>query len=679
MKCRIILDFETRSPAELKKTGAYKYSLDPSTVPTCLAAKVSGTSNLLFLIFEEINQPWLKLPQAFKYHWQQFIDSDYLFIAHNAFFEICIYKNILVKRYGWPDIPLRQWRCTAAKAAVCGLPRSLEGAGSALKLPIQKDMRGNRAMHATCKPTKKWKAWDKKGRPGTYKDKPPLFLEPQADPDTWRDLYNYCRTDILAEECLDDVLPELISEEQELWFLNIQLNWRGIRIDIPTVRKIVAIMSEDNIKGRKELDSLTMGLVTKPGAQKSILEFLAAEGVKLPNIRAKTVEDAVKKGGLSDTAREVLNLRKTLSKTSTKKYEAFLVRADDDDRIRDILMYHGAHTGRDTGKGAQFQNLPKGLIKSADPYAPVKNVVECDTETLKLLYGENLSILFSSVIRNMLIPSEGKEIFAADYSMIEVAQLWWLAGNTPGLKILKAGKSPYIAMAAENKGCDYNEIKKPSSDYDLGKAQVLGCGFGMGVDRFRTTAFDVHRLTLTEEQSRTAVQNYRKTYPTVPELWKAYERAAVSAIEGKSFNTGKCHFFVKDNFLWIRLPSGRKLAYREPQITWRETEWGPQKTIEFYGVNPKTKKWGLQRTWGGTLTENIVQACARDIMMRAFPKLEKAGYQILLGVHDEIIAERKIGEGDLNKFIEIMCERPPWGDADMPIEAKGWIGLRYRK
>lgn len=694
MKKRVTKDFETRSMCDLKKSGAYKYSLDPTTQPTCLAFKIWDHSTVYFLDFEMVNRKWKNLPDNLQNLWRRLITEGYEFSAHNSFFERCIYDNILVGRYGWPAIPPRQRRCTAAKAAACALPRNLEGAGEAAKLHTQKDKRGYVAMMKTCKPTKAWNAWKKlqdkvasgakiteKSRLKAKEPEPKMFLDPQDDPETWNTLYTYCKIDVRSEEALDDALPDLIPSEQDIWFLNQALNWRGLNVDIPTVRKVVGIMETESKKKLTELDHLTMGLVTKPGARKSILEFLALEGIELPDIRAKTVDDTLKGFDLNENAQRLLEIRKALSMTSTKKYQTFLNRATEDGRVRDILLYHGASTGRDTGTGIQPHNFPRGLLKvdKSNPYHAVENVSECPEEMLHLLYGESLGILFSAILRNMIIPSKGYELFVADFSKIEVAVLWWLADNKPGLKVLRAGKDPYIFMASMNTGRPYSDFSDDSPERQLGKAQVLGNGFGMGWVKFQKTAWDMYRLKLTDEQAKLAVGNYRQVNAAVPILWKAYEAAAVGAVETKQpHKAGYCDFTVKDNFLWVKLPSGRSLAYRDPQIAWRETDWGPRKTLEFWGVNSKTKKWALERTWGGTLTENIVQAVARDLMMRSVVNLEKADYKVLLTVHDEAICEKKLGTGDLNAFTKIMCDPPSWA-AGLPLEAKGWRGSRYRK
>lgn len=716
---RVTKDFETRSMVELKKAGAYKYSLDPSTKPTCLAFKILGEPTVYFLDYHLVNTPWKRLPEKLRVLWTRLILEGYQFSAHNSFFERCIYDNIMVARYGWPGIPPRQRRCTAAKAAACALPRNLEGAGEVLKLSTQKDRRGYQAMMATCKPTKKWNEWRKAreeiaaGRKvGAKKQmiaaapEPPIFLEPDTAPEVFTTLYTYCKIDVRAEELVDLALPDLSVQEQEIWFQNQMLNWRGLRIDIPTVEKIWRIMEEESRMKLKDLDALTMGLVTKPNSVKSIMQFLALEGIELPNLRKQTVEDALNGFGLSEDMRELLEIRKALSMASTKKYKSFLDRANVDHRVRDILLYHGASTGRDTGTGVQPHNFPRGLIKiSKDrPYAAVENVIECDADMLRLLYGESLGILFSALLRNMIIPTEGHELFVADFSKVEVAVIWWLAGNAPGLKVLTNDLDPYKYMAAANTGKPYIAISDEGDERQLGKAQVLGCGFGMGAPKFQKTAWDMYRLKLTLKQAKEAVKSYREANPAVPELWKAYERAALEVVRrGGVITAGKCKFIYNPKkyyggirFLWIELPSGRRLAYADPQIAWRVRQYdvietnakgeeilvqktsAPMETLEFWGVNSKTKKWALERTWGGTLAENITQATARDLMMPGMVRLEKRGYRGLLMVHDEGITEKKIGEGSTEEFVEILCETPPWARG-MPISAKGWSGPRYRK
>ena len=319
------------------------------------------------------------------------------------------------------------------------------------------------------------------------------------------------------------------------------------------------------------------------------------------------------------------------------------------------------------------------------------------SDLIRLLYGEP-SIVFSSLLRSMLIPSEGHELFVADFSKIEVAVLWWLSDNTPGLEILNSGKDPYKYQAAANTGKSYEEISDEGDERQLGKAQVLGAGFRMGWKRFRDTAYSQYRLKLTNRQSVDAIKNYRKANPAVVDLWDSYENAAIDAIEsGEMIWAGKCKFSTSKGFLWVELPSGRSLAYRKPDIAWRrltyttlevnelgeevevEKTGDPKKTLSFLGLDLSKKKMRTEFSHGGVLTENIVQAVARDLMMWAALRLEHAGYKILVTIHDEAVTEKEIGKGSVSEFEKIMCERPKWADEKLPIQAKAWVGKRYRK
>ena len=248
--------------------------------------------------------------------------------------------------------------------------------------------------------------------------------------------------------------------------------------------------------------------------------------------------------------------------TSTKKYQSFLNRANEDGRVRDILLYHGASTGRDTGTGIQPHNFPRGVIfvDKKRPYAAVENVEALPPEMLRLLYGDSLPMVFSSILRNMILASEGYELFVADFSKIEVAVLWFLAGNEPGLNVLRAGMNPYRYMASANTGKAYADTFDEGDEYQLGKAQTLGCGFGMGWEKFKTTAWEMFRLKLTDEQSKIAVANYRQANAAVPILWKAYEAAAVAVVENPKtfFPAGNCRFFMERDFLWVETSFGPK-------------------------------------------------------------------------------------------------------------------------
>lgn len=710
---RITVDFETQSDVDLKKCGAWEYSKGENTRALCMAFKhervpVSATN---LLKYEIINRPWLEVPSQYRNLWANFIDKpDIVFVAHNAFFEQCIYNNILVARLGWPKIPITKWRCTAAKARACAIPGNLQDAGAVMRTRIQKDPLGHRIVMKLCKPTKEYAAWAKLVEHSGHG--PEMFYTPETAPEDFEGLYKYCVQDVLAEELLDKSLPDLIPQEQELWFLDQKINLRGIAVDMPLVEKISAIMASEAKSMNKSLDYLTMGLVSSGNKRAAILDFLTLEGIQMPDLRAKTVDDFLKNGKATGDAKKILEIRRALSKSSTAKYAAFQRRAKSDGRVRDLLIYHTASTGRWGGSGVQPQNFPRGIIK--DIYEAIRQIESCELEDLKMLYGENLMPLFSSVLRGMFVASKGHELFVEDFSAIECRVTWWLANHEAGLNMFREGRDPYKEMAAHIYGKGILEIT--DGQRQVGKAAVLGCGFQMGGKKFVTSAWDVYRAEVTSEIGKLAVTKYRELHWPVTELWENVQNAAIAAVENPEmrYRAGKLLFFVAGRFLCIQLPSGRRLRYCDPFISWDKTvslekdgdriyasnvenlraalDKGYRRTGEFqskrlnyWAVNHMARrdqcvipKWTKEKTYGGKLVENAVQAVARDLLAAALLRAEKAGFKVLMHSHDEAVSEAPKGKFEVEDYRKIMEVLPAWAEG-LPVKSSGWKHTRYRK
>ncbi len=694
---RLTIDFETRSESDLKRQGAYKYSRHTSTRATCLALKQHGNKTVQLIPFEWINQPWARLPETFRKQWTNYISDDWEFSAHNAFFEICIYNNVLVERLGWPKIPLHQWRCTAAKAAHYGLPRSLQGVGAALGLTIQKDKEGLIAMMQTCKPTAAWSKWAS----SKIGPEPQKWREPIKYPALFQTLYRYCKIDAMAEEAVDNALPDLSESELRIWRRNIKQNWRGLDIEIEVVNQVIDRMEKAEKENREALFSATMGCITKPGSRIEVLEFLAGEGLELPDLKAATVRDALKNGVKSDAARLVLDLRAKLTKASTKKYYAFRDRTDHDGRARDFTLYHAASTGRSGGVGINPFNFPRGLVKSESGRELIDEFRLANVRGDRAMQAkiENAPALFySAMLRNMIKAGAGEILVAGDWSMIEVIILWWLAGNDFGLDMVRSGQDIYILQAVENISKPYSEILKAYKDevqwgFDarqLGKAQILGGGFGMGATKFQTTAADQYGLELSPEQSAKAIYSYRQTHAAVPRMWYSVEEAFKSALRGKPVMVCKCKFYLESQkrgtgqFLIIELPSGKKLPYLNPKIEQHMTLNGPREQITFESPAKDRKTLWREHTWGGKLTENIVQSTARELMNDRANEVEESGFTVLFDVYDELVTSHPntaaLNEKALlDKLTKVMLKRPAWADDKLPLKASGWVGLNYKK
>jgi DNA polymerase len=344
--------------------------------------------------------------------------------------------------------------------------------------------------------------------------------------------------------------------------------------------------------------------------------------------------------------------------------------------VRDILVYHTASTGRFGGAGVQFQNLPRGNIKEI-PTA-LKLLVAGDHDLIRPIFGEPMGV-FSSLLRSMIIPEKGNEFFCADYAAIEARVLFWVAGNKPGMDAFRDGRDLYkeLAMVIFN----HEVVEEVTKDQRfVGKTSILGAGYGMGPKKFQATC-EAQGAQIHEQTAKLAIATYRKVHFQVVSLWDKYTRASIAATQnpGKIFSIKKTKWYVKDDFLYCELPSSRKIAYHKPSVKYELTPWGEKRPVLYhYGVNGLTRKWEESSTYGGKLTENVVQAIARDLMAEAMLRIEKAGYEIVLTVHDELLAERKKGFGDLKHFCDLMNESPEWAKG-CPINVEGWQGDRYRK
>jgi len=676
------IDFETRSKVDIKKTGGWRYSEDPSTDVQCIKFKVPGREEIKLWtpMFESVEDISETMEPLFKW-----INDGGLVEAHNAQFEEAIWTNIMVKRYGAPLVRPSQWRCSASKAAALALPRSLEGVGGALALPIEKDMAGNRLMLKMAKPKKLtkdekkalidegWelspdeKTWlhDIYGEKTLWHDKPEDYLK----------LFDYCHRDVETEEMASESMMDLSPEELEIWQLDQEINRRGIFCDKGLIEKSIVFIEKYSVVLNEELREVTKGAIQTSGQLKKILAWLEDEGVFLDSLAKAPLEEALKLDFLSDEARRVLEIRQALAMTSPKKLATMINMAGMDHRIRGTLMYHGASTGRWSGKGIQPQNLPRGTVKGVD--SCIKSLEDDNYEQFAHKYPDVLGAI-SSCIRGMLCAEEGNILRCADFSAIECRVLFWLAEDLEGLEIYRTHGKVYESMAADIYAKLIENITK--DERQLGKQAILGCGYNMGWKTFITTC-EGYGIIIEPEMAKRVVTAYRAKFHRVNAFWTETENAAIEAVlkPGKVIKNGLVFWKKQGDYLFCKLPSGRKIAYYDPRIMRGETPWGqPKDLLTFMGVDSKIRKWTRQKTYGGKLVENITQAVARDFMAAAMLREEEAGYRIILTVHDELLTENKIGFGSLKEFEDIMAEVPSWG-IGCPIGVEGWEGKRFKK
>jgi DNA polymerase bacteriophage-type len=766
---RATIDFETRSAADIKKVGAWIYSLHPSTEVMCLSIRLPHWPKAR-LWANNLEYSWGRQdhldPEALE-HLFDWIEMGGLVEAHNVFFERAIWRNICAARMGWPSVDESQWRCSAAKASSHSLPRALGPACEALDLPVKKDGIGRKAMLKLCKPRQPRKA-----------EKELLLRREEAIHDQdydqlddieaelrssgwdhqyfWNDsiedletLFSYCCTDTDSEHGLSEALPDLPPSEQRIWEMDQGMNLRGVLIDRKLAETALDLVAEAEKKMLSDLRDLTGDETLTARSRERIKAWLASQNMILENTQGATLDEwldpysdkhkaLLRSNPRAQQCLSVLRIVREVNRTSTAKYSTALRMIAPDNRIRDLMMYHGASTGRWAGKGLQPHNFPRGWVKDMEEACDI--VLTGDLKFIQAMYGEVIDLL-SSTLRGMFVATPGRDFMVADYSAIEARVIAWLAHEDEALRVFASGQCIYMDMATSIYGYQVNNKVAQADERQMGKQAILGLGFGMGFVTFWQTCRK-YNITFTEGQCKSIVGDqwtelkgyveshmakgldgkavetnkkarhtrrtriedegyvfdeilhelilmkfivdaYRKKYKNIVRMWSDVEAAAVKAIDtGKPVKSklGRCEFAVEGRFLKCYLPSGRALYYCDPILVNRTTPWGEKrKVIYFMGMDPYTKKWCKQSTYGGKLVENVTQATARDIMAEAMVAADEGGeYDVLLSVHDELIAEVDEGVGSVEEFEELMARQPAWAEG-CPIQAEGWRGKRYRK
>ena len=670
----IFIDFETRSTVDLKSSGTFVYSEAPSTDILCMVWATWDENPKLFV--PEVFKPSLFFNQISRLDMiKEFIeflsDKESIFVAHNAFFEKCIWQNVMVKKYGIPEIPAERWRCSAAVASSYALPRALSNVGEALKLKQQKDEEGHRVMLALSKPRKETKL-----------NKNPFHTQESA-PHYFEKLYEYCIQDILTERELWKTLRSLSGKELDIWLLDQKINMRGVNVDYKLAQAANEMSDlEDNYLNNR-IYEISGGIITKATNVTQLLNFIngkVPQDQQIKDVSAGTIRALLLKLEIQSDPilKEVLEIRQSVGKTSVKKYATVLNSVCSDGRLRDLLMYHGASTGRWTGKLVQMQNLPRGAFKNEEEQeAAIALIKKFDIDALRSKY-KNVKDVLSSCIRGIIIPSKNHQLYVADYASIEARVLFWLADHTEGVRMYEENQDLYVDMACKIYDKKPEEITKDLRA--LGKQAILGCGYGMGAKKFQETCAN-YNMDVSFDLAELAKSTYREIHSPVVQLWNSVEQAAIQAVKtGEIIECGKVTWAKVGKFLHCKLPSGRLLSYYMPTVRSVSAPWGGDTDkLYFWGENSVTRKWTEEGTYGGRLVENITQAVARDLMAEAMLRCEEAGFKILLSVHDELIAEYIALKFDhLPYFIELLTTKPEWAEG-CPIAAEGWTGFRYRK
>lgn len=641
----ISIDFETRSECDLKAHGSAVYAEHPTTEILCLAYSL-GPNEPVEVWYPGADEP-VELFAA--------IERGDEISAFNTSFERALWPR-MVELYGAPDVPFEQWVCSAAEARAVALPRNLAQAADALGLDVKKDRTGYGLMMKMCKPQKSGPKW-------------------HGGPAELARLGEYCRRDVETEVALSAELPELSNDERAIWQADQRINERGFRIDRPAVEAMVRMIQDLEVAAMAELAELTDGAVTTAGQLARIIHFAAQYFLELPDLTQATVETALARPDLAPELRRVLTIRQQFGRSSTKKFQAFLDRASADDRIRGSFLYAGAgRTRRWSGKGVQPQNFKRGFKDPELVEAVIECVLEADSELLSILFGDAMEA-GSNVIRGMIIPADGSEFVVADYASVEARVLAMLAHDQPMAKMFREGVDPYVEMAASIFEVPFEAVT--SSQRMLGKIAILGLGYGMGPTRFAEQCAS-YGAPVEPAFAARVVRLYRKRRKPVVALWNQMQADAIDTIQGKA-EPHRVGYDMKldGSSLVVALRSGSVRYYRDVALEVEDREGRASYSIVYYGLGT-AEAWLKQRTYGGKLVENLVQATARDLLADALVELDKRGLPVVMHAHDEIVVEAPIGTVEPDELARIMCTSSPWAKT-WPIAAEAWKGARYRK
>ena len=661
------IDLEAYSEVPIGKAGAQRYVQDPSFEILLFAYSVDGQPvQIIDLAQGEQVPEWLKTA---------LVNPAYVKHAYNAPFEFAC----LTKYYG--QLYPAQWRGTMFHGLYCGYTAGLDATGKALGLPEDKQKLNTgkaliRHFCVPCRPTKK-----NGGRTRNY---------PHHDPEKWDLFKEYCCQDVVTEMEIERRLSSFPVPEfvQKQWETDLIINMRGVAVDIPFVDGALIMGEQVKAEMIEEAEAITS--LDNPNSVSQLKEWLNKEigkGDEEPEIQSLS-KDVVKKlldrDDNSPDVQRMLQIRQELGKTSTKKYDAIKMCVCPDNRVRGLLQFYGANrTGRWAGRLVQVQNLPRTYT---DPIELARELVrDRRTDSVRCLYG-SVSDTLSQLIRTAFVASPGNVLVDADFSAIEARVISWLAGEEWRLEVFRTHGKIYEASASQMFGVPMELIKKGNPEYSLrsrGKVSELALGYQGGVGALINMG--ALEMGLHEEELPDIVTRWRNANRHIQNLWYEMNDAAIQVI-----SYGGC---INVHGLWlareydnnqgtycftILLPSGRKLYYINPNIGTNHFG-GP--SITYMGVDQTTKKWKQNETYGGKLTENCVQAIARDCLAEAIERLEAAGFPIVFHVHDEVVIDiRPYADNDtmLKTVCDIMRQPPAWAQ-DMPLNAAGWVGDFFTK
>ena len=620
--CRhhISIDLETRSSADITKTGSYRYIQDPDFRILLFGYKIDDQPEVVIdLTKEEMPDKIITI----------LANPAYIKHAYNAAFEW-----YALNRAGYPT-PIEQWQCTMVWSLYCGYAAGLANTGEAIGLPEdkKKSLTGKALIRYFCTPQKPTKAFKKK------------YHDPEDDPEKWELFVDYNRQDVVAEwEILQRLknfpMPE---SEWQLWRMDIRMNAFGVKVDEQLIRGALEI--DERSTGELTAQATALTGLSNPNSTAQLLPWLKENGCDLPDLQKLTVEEALQRDDLDPKARKALELRQLLGKTSIKKYVAMETAKGEGDRVRGISQFYGANrTGRYAGRLVQMQNLPRNYLPTLD--AARRMVRAGNYEGVKMIYG-NVPDTLSQLIRTAFIPSDGRHFVVADFSAIEARMIAWMAGEQWVMDVFANGQDIYCETASAMFGVPVGKHGPNAELRQKGKIATLALGYQGGPAAM--IAMGALRMGISEDELPDIVTMWRQSHPNTVRMWYEIGDMAITCVstgagqvfplaEGRAKLTFRMEndLIYDQSFLTIELPAGRKLFYPKPYL--KENQFG-RPAVHYYGVKQTTGKWGPESTYGGKIVENITQAIARDCLCEVIRRIYAKGWDLVFHVHDEVIVD----------------------------------------
>lgn len=654
------IDLETFSSVPIKDAGAQAYMRSPDFEILLFAYSLDGAPvEIVDLAQGEQIPIWVV----------------------NAIFDPCVLKHAYNAPFEWGCLSIyfgarldpSQWRCTMMHGLYCGYTAGLDATGKALGLPQDKQKlnTGKTLIRYFCVPCKPSKANGQRTR--NY---------PHHDLGRWELFKEYCKQDVVTEMEIEYRLsafpvPDFVQKQ---WETDLLINSRGVAVDMDFVHGALDLGRAVRESLMDEAINLT-GLFN-PNSVKQLSAWLEAEtGTEIESLNKETVSNLLKQDGNSSVVNRVLEIRQELGKTSTKKYDAIEKAVCADSRVRGLLQFYGANrTGRWAGRLVQVQNLPQTHV---EPLELSRELVKGrQLGSLQMIYG-SINKTLSELIRTAFIAPQGNVLIDADFSAIEARVISWLAGQEWRLDVFRQGGDIYCASASQMFHC--NVVKGGENGHLRQKGKVAELALGYQGGKGALINMGALKMGLEETELPDIVKRWREANSKIRDLWDEFNNAAFQVIQyGESVRVKCCivsreYDYAQNNaVLSILLPSGRKLYYVDPSIGLNKKG---KPAILYMGMDQKTKKWGRLETYGGKLTENCVQAIARDCLAESIERLERAGYSVVFHVHDEVVIDiRPYADNEtmLNDVVRIMSESIPWAQG-LPLGADGWVGTFFKK